>query len=748
MKSNIIILTAVLLFMASPFSYAQSEFVNQDRMVTQLTAGIQRLKIDGVPGLITVFGEKAFTILTDSKGRSLIAGATYGKGRIVVMTHGDWVASKHISTADNNKFMGNIFLWVARGNKSMKVLSREMNLAYRFNDIPDLQFQKVSQFPDNLQPSDLILIDFTANSRHENFDSRTRESLKKFIADGGGVICFALGWVYNLYGDGKEGKSLEKDFIGNIFLKDFGLVFNGDFTGNDLQVSQSVGNRNHPLLLAENVSRIIESRKSISGDELNNLLIAIQTYKGKFPYDERCLQRFERYYDAFGKRREISAKYPVMKEDVPFLLTLGMLNMLYQSTPYNRVSKMKDADIFPGDVGPKAVEVERTVRFDLSRVRWQSTGLYAPAGRIVGFTLEPGLANQVQIRIGAHADVLIPFDEKYRKQFQRGPDISLTKVLEGGETLITSPHGGLIYLEKIGKPANRSIEVKINGAVQAPYFKLGETSVKEWREKIRYRGAPWGELAGNRLIITFDADTLRKIDDPEKLVRYWDKVVGYYHELQQELPKNYEERFVHDVQPKVGWLHSGYPIVINLKVSDYTAGLAPLDKGKTNDIYHAASWGHLHELGHNCQRPEWTFEGATEVTVNLFTLYVSEKMDGTPPAEHSWHKDGLPKLIKYIAKGSPFEEWKKDPQLALETYILLQKEFSWEAFKTVFAAYQKLTPAEKPKNDQEKRDLWLTMFSDVVQKDLGFYFTRVGIPVSQKALNQVKKYPRWMPAEL
>lgn len=748
MKLKTIAFIVLLSFLIPGFSHGQGGFKDQDRIVAQLTEGVQRLKIDGTPGLINVFGEKAFTIVTDWAGRSLIAGATHGKGRIVVMTHGDWVAEKHISTADNNKLMGNIFLWATHENKRMKVFSREMNLTYKFNDIPALQFQKMSRFPDNLKQHDLILIDFTANSRPENFDGNTIEALRKFVADGGGIICFAMGWHYNAYGEGKAGKSLEKDFIGNIFLRDFGLLFSGDYTVKEFQLSQSVGNNNHPLQLVESVSDIIETKKTMSNDAVNKLLQQITVAKNRFPYSEKHLRKFEGYYDSFGKRRDISSKYPVLKTDVPFALTLAMLNALYQSAPYNRVSKMKDADIFPGTVGPDAVEIEKNLRFDLSKLRWQSTGLYAPAGRVVSITIDQSEKNTILARIGAHSDVLLPFDEKYRRQLQRGPDISMTRILEGGETLMTSPYGGLIYLEKVGKPGDKVIDVKIKGAVQAPYFKLQETGTREWRDKIRYYDVPWGELAGEHIIITFASETLRKIDDPEKLLRYWDKVVSYYHELQQEPPKNYQERFVHDVQPKIGWLHSGYPIVINLQVSDYTAGLAPLEKGKANDIYHAASWGHLHELGHNCQRPEWTFEGTTEVTVNLFTLYVTEKMDGTTPTQNQWHTKGWPILKKYVAKGSPFEEWKKDPMLALETYILMQKDFGWDAFKKVFAAYQKLTPGERPKNDQEKRDLWVIMFSDTVKRDLGPYYTKIGMPVSAIALKKVKKYPIWMPDNL
>jgi hypothetical protein len=748
MKAKMIIFIAALITLIPFFSLAQNNFTRPDTIIGSLTRGIQGLRIDGTPGLLTVYGEEAFTILTDDKGRSLIAAATYGKGRIVAMTHGDWIAEKHIATSDNNPFIGNIFTWAASDKKKIKVFSREVNFKYKFHHIPHLQFDKADQFPANLSQYDLILIDFTANGRPEAFDGSTREALKKYVADGGGIICFALGWVYMSYGEGKTGKSLAKDFIGNIFLNDFGLVFNEEFTGNQFQLSQSVGNKNHPLLLVEKVSEIIEKRKKISVHDLNNLLTTIQSYKGRFPFQDKILQRFEKYYDSFAGRRWISVNHPLTSADAPFVLTLTMLNMLYQSAPESRVSKLKDADVFPGDIGSMADEAEKSIQFDLSGIRWQSTGLYAPAGRIVSFSIDKSIRNAVRIRIGAHSDILIPFDDKYRKEFKRSPDISQTKILDAAQTFITSPYGGLIYLEKIGKPENRVIDVRINGAVQAPHFQLGKTRMKDWQENIRYYDTPWGELEGERLIITFSSDILRRIDNPEKLMRYWDKALSFYAELQQEPPINYKERFVHDVHPKIGWLHAGYPIVINRQVSEYTAGLVPLDKGKDNDIYHAASWGHLHELGHNCQRPEWTFDGTTEVTVNLFTLYVTEKMDGTTPVENQWHKDGWPKLKKYIANGSPFEEWKKDPQLALETYILLQKDFGWDAFKKTFAAYQKLTPAEKPKNDQEKRDLWVIMFSNTVQRNLGPYYRKIGMPVSMNALNQVRKYPVWMPAGL
>jgi len=717
-----------------------------DQSTSLIAQGIDRLEIAGTPGLLTVFGADAFTVLTDARGRSLIAGAAYGQGRIAVLTHGDWLGEKCLSDPQNRLFLENLIAWTVNGRRRLKALAVMTDLEPLSRRIKDMKAVKTNQLPPDLKGYDLVAIDFTHGDASA-IDEGMLAALKDYVAGGGAVICYALGWVYNHYGDGKKGKSLEKDFIGNRFLKDFGVLCNGEFTGNKILLSQSVGNKHHPLLLVEKVDKLITAQARLPEEELNLLLTVMLAYKEKLPHNEKYLRIFERHYDSFGRRRDISAGYPVGKTEQDFLLTIGMLNLLYSCAPYERISELRDAAFFPGEVGPGAMTTETDFPCDLFRNRWQSTGLYAPAGRPVSFTVAPGEGNMVKVRIGAHADVLFPLDDKYRKQLKRWPDISLTRALKGGETLIVSPHGGLIYFERMGNPDRHTLNIRINGAVAAPYFKLEETDVREWRERIRYYQAPWGELAGRRIILTFSAATLKKIDDPEKLLRYWDKAVGFYHELQQEPPKDYEERFVHDVQPKIGWLHAGYPIVINSEVGDYTAGLAVNPADKTS-LYDTGSWGHFHELGHNCQRGEWTFDGAVEVTVNLFTLYAMEKMHGIIPAEHPWHREGWGKLKKYVVKGAPFGEWKKDPQLALTTYIILQKEFGWEAFKKVFAAYRLLPAGERPKTDQEKMDLWLVMFSTVVKKDLGPYFRKVGIPVSPGALAKIMAYPVWMPAGL
>jgi len=158
------------------------------------------------------------------------------------------------------------------------------------------------------------------------------------------------------------------------------------------------------------------------------------------------------------------------------------------------------------------------------------------------------------------------------------------------------------------------------------------------------------------------------------------------------------------------------------------------------------NWGLFHELGHNHQSAAWTFEGAGEVTCNIFSLYVFDALCGVKPAKG---RVSLEKVEEYYRRhaegGKRFEQWKKDPFLALAMYVQLQDAFGWDAYRKVFAQYLAAPKDELPKNDDEKRDQWMVRFSKTVGRNLGPFFQAWGVPVSPAALDAIKTLPPWMP---
>ena len=54
----------------------------------------------------------------------------------------------------------------------------------------------------------------------------------------------------------------------------------------------------------------------------------------------------------------------------------------------------------------------------------------------------------------------------------------------------------------------------------------------------------------------------------------------------------------------------------------------------TNGDGKTKSWGFFHEMGHNHQQPDWTFDGTGEVTNNVFVLYILDTVCGITSHQH------------------------------------------------------------------------------------------------------------------
>jgi len=286
------------------------------------------------------------------------------------------------------------------------------------------------------------------------------------------------------------------------------------------------------------------------------------------------------------------------------------------------------------------------------------------------------------------------------------------------------------------------ITVELNGAIEAPYYVLNETTLTEWCEKIRHRPAPWAELATDKVILTVPSKVVRTLDAPDTLMKFWNSVLDACAEFAaMPLERKRPERYVTDVQISAGYMHAGYPIMTHLDVAEVLVD--------ANRLKSKGDWGLFHELGHNHQARDWTFRGTTEVTVNLFTLYVFDKVCGQLPRTlRNFSEEGRAKTFKkYFEGGTNFAEWKRKPFLALLMYIQLQEAFGWDAFKRVFAEYRSLSPAERPKSDDDKKDQWMIRFSRTVGHNLGQFFQTWGVPTSEEARQSIAELPLWMPED-
>ncbi len=498
-----------------------------------------------------------------------------------------------------------------------------------------------------------------------------------------------------------------------------------------------------------------KAQKSIAADDLQRAVSVVSTAARVMPPEELAAK-----LAALQEYRSDSAipmpKRPLGedKELDRRIITL-QLSALKRAPP-ETVRAHPCAEDFPGPVPDDAKRVSREVKITADAPGWHnggiygnpgsnywhSTGLYAVAGEVVTVTVPQSATEKgLQVRIGCHRDLL------WRKRsWARAPDICTVRPIVAAETKTASGFGGLIYIETPHQLTVPPFTATINGAVEAPYYVHGKTDLGQWRDSIRLNPAPWAELQSDKLILTLPSKDVRKLDDPKQLMAFWDRIMDCYAELLGRSPRRRRiERFVPDIQISAGYMHSGYPLMTMLDITG-----TMVDRQRIERNGHHGVWGLFHEIGHNHQNRDWTFRGTTEVTVNLFSLYVMEKTCGLKIAGHPSITEPVRnrKIAQHFAAGTPFDRWQSDPFLALAMYIQLQQEFGWEPFSKVFAEYREVPDAERPRTDDQKRDQWMVRFSKTVGRNLGPFFQAWGVPTSEKARASIAELDEWMPKGL
>jgi hypothetical protein len=729
-----------LLRYLAPAALAVSAFAAPPNFSTDYDAllqGVTEITAPGAPGSVSAFGPNAFALVAGKEGRStrsaVAAAAHWEKGRVVVFGHDGYLAAvTHEGTA---RLLGNAVVWVSAGKPKPRVVVRGPRILAEHLRSGGLPVEDPgSSWLNELGRAHVLCLDART--------LRTADEVKAvgdWVRRGGGLVTAGTGWGWASL---NPGKNLPNDFLGNQLLAPAGIVFGGGTpekttgdgytAGGDLALlnassaldallSQNAGGKVTPADATQASASVAEALRSVpSADTL--LLPKLAALQNR-PEAQ--------IIPAPGK--------PLRATDGIARLLLTRVVQTLKDTPPAMVRPHPAADNFPGAVPPSAPRVkDRIVTINLSVPDWHSTGLYAPPGVPIKVQLPQGATNEgLSIRIGCHSDSLW-----HLEKWERVPEITRTDKLSAPETTVASAFGGLIYIVVPKDGSAGEVKISVSGAVEVPRFTLGQTTLADWRSRIRNAPGPWAELETRKVILTIPATAVRSLDDPEALLRFWDAALDNIADLASiSRDRKRPERIVADVQISAGYMHSGYPIMTHLDVAT---------KAVSTDELKVSGWGYWHELGHNHQVSDWTFSGTGEVTCNLFSLYVCETLCGIAPGQG--HDALVPakvaeRLRKHLATRAVFERWKDDPFLALTMYDQLRAAFGWDAYKKVFAEYRDLPKGERPKSDDEKRDQWLVRFSRVAGRNLGPFFQAWGVPTSESARRSIANLPDWMPED-
>ncbi len=631
-----------------------------------------------------------------------------------------------LKIADTGRIMLNSLRWAANSeNPRIAAYRRPKLVTFLQEQGLEAELLKGDEWTDSLGSFDVLCVKSASLSLDEDVPA-----IQKFVREGGGLVAADLGWGWSQLNPGKD---LVQDHPGNPLLRPAGIAWADGYLSRTSENGFAVEGTPPELCHASRALDALighsEQKISLDDNAVKQAAGIVSRAIRSLPLDDESLLPKIPDWNQ-GQSTEASPMARVA-------LTLELTEM--EELQPGEIEAHPLADNFPGSVPADSERVERTIEIDTSVPHWHSTGLYAAPGEVITVDApEDAVGKKLKIRIGAHSDKLWS-----KPEWKRSPEICRVYQVDSPQTLAANAFGGLIYIVVPRRCELGKIKVKIAGAVEAPYYVLGQTDSAEWREKIRNLPAPWAEFATDKVIITVPSTVAHDLDDPEAVMGFWQRVLDASAELAaRPLKRRRPERYVADKQISAGYMHAGYPLMTHLDVADLM-----LDKKRLEFDEHGGVWGLYHELGHNHQVRDWTFSGTGEVTVNLFTLYVFDKVCGMPPKTlRNFSEKGRAKILKsYLEDGPDFEQWKRKPFLALLMYIQLQEGFGWEAFRSVFAEYRDLPADERPKGDDERRDQWMVRFSRTVKHNLAPFFEAWGVPTSETAKASIAGLPAWMP---
>ena len=690
--------------------------------LAELLEGVEEIATPrgALPGPLVLTSEGAFAFAAGQTGANLwepaAAAVLAGKGRAAAFGHGAYLnraggrALLNAVRWTSNGRKGQIAVVQRSGGRNAPPLAQYLNE----NGFETAHARRVSQLT-GLSRYAALCVDA------HDLDADEAESIQAYLEAGGGLVTAGLVWGWLQLNPGKT----VHEHPGNRLLGKYGLFW-GDGYLRKAEIQPNMERLNALLALDA-----LNGEGFSSGETRQASWLIARAMRAVPPGDVA----FNSKVDALiGVEQTLPRPDAPLKPSQPkdiLALTRDMIQL--EQMPPQRIKPHPAAKFFPGAVpadAPKAPPTTISVR--LSRHGWRSTGLYAAPGALIEVeTPQEAVDIGLKVRIGAHTDKLWN-----KSEWRRAPQIATAEAIQSKTTYAANAFGGLIYIDVPRNQHEKTIQAVVKGAVRAPYYVHGETDLDEWRDTIRHYHGPWAELEAEQIILTVPSSAVRDLDSPDETMRFWSRVMDACVDLASEPePRKRPERIVPDTQISAGYMHAGYPIMTHLDVAERSLDPAQLMKG---------SWGHYHELGHNFQSPNWTFNGTVEVTCNLFTLYVYEKVCGIPlhEARDSMTEQAILNAARLHAEeGAPFDTWKKEPFLALAMYAQMVDEFGWDAFKEVFAGYD--API---RDDNARRDEWMKRFSRNVGRNLGPFFEAWGVPTSDEARESLRDLPVWLPA--
>ncbi|MGG0299303.1 putative mucin/carbohydrate-binding domain-containing protein [Bacillus albus] len=358
------------------------------------------------------------------------------------------------------------------------------------------------------------------------------------------------------------------------------------------------------------------------------------------------------------------------------------------------------------------------------RVTWklsanEPTGIYAAPNEEI--TIDIKGTQSIQAFIGTRS-----YDEEEPEQFDLKP----------GKNVISSPRGGILYFYNMNNGGEVTASVT-NGGSHFPMFILGKHTKKDWDEMLKKYKNPYAvELKGERSLITTTYDSVQKYmknTAPTDLMKLHDKIIR----LENAVAGLSEDGIGVAKSPNhyVQFIEKRNPDEDDFMfATNYHTGYIPNAMNRVLDIevLEKDGWGPWHEVGHLHQQEPWKWSKVREVTVNIYSLAVQKalgnQLEMDEHYKNSFEYLGKPKAERFIDEINP-----------LTMFWQLNVVYGEHFYPRLHQAYRLLPQSEMPASDEEKKQLFIYMTSQVAGQNLIPFFEEWGMAPSGATREKVDK---------
>ncbi|MDA2234751.1 M60 family metallopeptidase [Bacillus cereus] len=358
------------------------------------------------------------------------------------------------------------------------------------------------------------------------------------------------------------------------------------------------------------------------------------------------------------------------------------------------------------------------------RVTWklsanEPTGIYAEPNEEI--TIDIKGTQSIQAFIGTRS-----YDEKDPEEFDLKP----------GKNVISSSRGGILYFYNMSNEGEVTASVT-NGGSHFPLFILGKHTKKDWDEMLKKYKDPYAvELKGERSLITTTYDSVQKYmknTDPTDLMKLHDKIIRLENAVAglsedsvgvAKSPTHYVQ-FVEKRKPAKGDF---------MFAKHYHTGYIPTAMNRVLDIevLEKDGWGPWHEVGHLHQQEPWKWSKVREVTVNIYSLAVQKALGNQLEMDEHYKNS-----FEYLEK--PKAERFIDDINPLTMFWQLNVVYGEHFYPRLHQAYRLLPQSEMPHSDEEKKQLFIYMTSQVAGQNLIPFFEEWGLTPNDDIREKIEK---------